>query len=132
MKRERYEARSLGWQVIRIDPDGTESTVEVWPEEKAKHRAKVLDQRVAESFEARKGRDECPPNALGTPTSSPNRLSISASGHADNEYAMIDSTIVRAHSAQRRRSKKTAKTRLGCALRHKPKPEPKRDYRGER
>jgi hypothetical protein len=52
--------------------------------------------------------------------------------NADNEYAMIDSTIVRAHSAQRRRSKKTAKTRLGCALRHKPKPEPKRDYRGER
>jgi hypothetical protein len=28
--------------------------------------------------------------------------------------------------------KKTAKTRLGCALRHKPKPEPKPDYRGER
>jgi len=30
----------------------------VWPEEKAKHRAKVLDQRAEESFEARKGRDE--------------------------------------------------------------------------
>jgi hypothetical protein len=58
MKRERYEARSLGWQVIRIDPDGTETTVEVWPEEKAKHRAEVLEQRAAESFEARKGRDE--------------------------------------------------------------------------
>ena len=27
----------------------------------AKHRAEVLDQRAAESFEARKGRDECPP-----------------------------------------------------------------------
>ena len=63
MKRERYEARALGWHVVRIDPNGTESTVEVWPEEKAKHRAAVLDQRAAESFEAeqklpRKGRDE--------------------------------------------------------------------------
>jgi hypothetical protein len=55
MKRERYEARSLGWHVVRIEPDGTESTVEVWPEEKAKHRAKVLDQRAAESFEATRG-----------------------------------------------------------------------------
>jgi hypothetical protein len=53
MKRQRYEARSLGWHVVRIEPDGTESTVEVWPEEKAKHRAEVLDQRAAESFEAR-------------------------------------------------------------------------------
>jgi hypothetical protein len=52
MKRERYEARALGWHVVRIDPSGTESTVEVWPEEKAKHRAAVLDQRAAESFEA--------------------------------------------------------------------------------
>ena len=52
MKRERYEARPLGWHVVRIAPDGTESTVEVWPEEKAKHRAEVLDQRAAESFEA--------------------------------------------------------------------------------
>jgi hypothetical protein len=63
MKRERYEARALGWHVVRIDPNGTESTVEVWPEEKAKHRAAVLDQRAAESSEAeqklpRKGRDE--------------------------------------------------------------------------
>jgi hypothetical protein len=63
MKRERYEARALGWHVVRIDPNGIESTVEVWPEEKAKHRAAVLDQRAAESFEAeqklpRKGRDE--------------------------------------------------------------------------
>jgi hypothetical protein len=63
MKRERYEARALGWHVVRIDPNGTESTVEVWPEEKAKHRAAVLDQRAAESFEAEqklplKGRDE--------------------------------------------------------------------------
>jgi len=63
MKRERYEARALGWHVVRIDPNGTETTVEVWPEEKAKHRAAVLDQRAAESFEAeqklpRKGRDE--------------------------------------------------------------------------
>jgi hypothetical protein len=55
MKRERYEARCLGWHVVRIEPDGTESTVEVWPEEKAKHRAKVLDQRAAESFEATRG-----------------------------------------------------------------------------
>ena len=29
MKRERYEARALGWHVVRIDPDGTESSVEV-------------------------------------------------------------------------------------------------------
>ena len=63
MKRERYEARALGWHVVRIAPDGTESTVEVWPEEKAKHRAEVLDQRAAENFEAeqklpRKGLDE--------------------------------------------------------------------------
>ena len=63
MKRERYEARSLGWHVVRIDPKGTESTVEVWPEEKAKHRAAVLDQRAAESFAAErklpgKGYDE--------------------------------------------------------------------------
>jgi hypothetical protein len=63
MKRERYEARALGWHVVRIDPSGAESTVEVWPEEKAKHRAAVLDQRAAESFEAerklpRKWRDE--------------------------------------------------------------------------
>jgi hypothetical protein len=62
MKRERYEARALGWHVVRIDPNGTESTIEVWPEEKAKHRAAVLDQGAAESFEAkqklpRKGRD---------------------------------------------------------------------------
>jgi hypothetical protein len=62
MKRERYEARAIGWHVVRIAPDGTESTVEVWPEEKAKHRAGVLDQRAAESFEAEqklpgKGRD---------------------------------------------------------------------------
>jgi hypothetical protein len=52
MKRERYEARAIGWHVVRIAPDGTESTVETWPEEKAKHRAEVLDQRAAESFEA--------------------------------------------------------------------------------
>ena len=52
MKRERFEARPLGWRVVRIAPDGTESTVEVWPEEKAKHRAEILDQRAAESFEA--------------------------------------------------------------------------------
>jgi hypothetical protein len=52
MKRERYEARALGWHVVRIAPNGTETTVEVWPEEKAKHRAAVLDQRAAESFEA--------------------------------------------------------------------------------
>ena len=63
MERERYEARALGWRVVRINPNGTETTVEVWPEEKAKHRAAVLDQRAAESFEAeqklpRKGRDE--------------------------------------------------------------------------
>jgi hypothetical protein len=63
MKRERYEARALGWHVVRIDRNGIESTVEVWPEEKAKHRAAVLDQRAAESFEAerklpRKGRDD--------------------------------------------------------------------------
>jgi hypothetical protein len=63
MKRERYEARALGWHVVRIHPNGTESTVEVWPEEKAKHRAAVLDQRAAESFEAErklppKGRDK--------------------------------------------------------------------------
>jgi hypothetical protein len=45
MKRERYEARALGWHVVRIAPNGTETTVEVWPEEKAKHRAAVLDQR---------------------------------------------------------------------------------------
>ncbi len=44
--------RLLGWHVVRIAPNGTESTVEVWPEEKAKHRAAVLDQRAAESFEA--------------------------------------------------------------------------------
>ena len=56
MKRERYEARAIGWHVVRIAPDGTESTVETWPEEKAKHRAKVLDQRAAEGFEARKRR----------------------------------------------------------------------------
>src|ERR1035438_4231566 len=43
MKRERYEARALGWYVVRIDPNGTESTVEVWPERKSKHRAAVLD-----------------------------------------------------------------------------------------
>jgi hypothetical protein len=48
----------MGWHVVRIDPDGTESTVEVWPEEQAKHRAEVLDQRAAEDFEARKRRDE--------------------------------------------------------------------------
>ena len=58
MKRERYEARALGWHVVRIEPDGTESTVEVWPEKKAKHRAEVLDRRAAETFEARKRRDE--------------------------------------------------------------------------
>lgn len=58
MNRERYEARAMGWHVVRIDPDGTESTVEVWPEEQAKHRAEVLDQRAAEDFEARKRRDE--------------------------------------------------------------------------
>ena len=63
MKRERFEARFLGWHVVRIAPDGTESTVEVWPEERAKHRAAVLDRRAAESFEAkqelpRKGRDK--------------------------------------------------------------------------
>jgi hypothetical protein len=63
MKRERYEARTLGWHVVRIAPDGTESTVEVWPQEKAKHRAEVLDQRAAENFEAerklpRKGPDK--------------------------------------------------------------------------
>jgi len=63
MKRERYEARALGWHVVRIAPDGTESTVETWPEEKAKHRAAVLDQRAAENFEAeqklpRKGPDK--------------------------------------------------------------------------
>ena len=52
MQRERYEARALGWHVVRIAPNGTETTVEVWPEEKAKHRAAVLDQRAAESFEA--------------------------------------------------------------------------------
>jgi hypothetical protein len=52
MKRERYEARAIGWHVVRIAPDGTESTVETWSEEKAKHRAEVLDQRAAESFEA--------------------------------------------------------------------------------
>jgi hypothetical protein len=50
----------------RVDPKGIESTVEVWPEEKAKHRAAVLDRRAAESFEAerklpRKGRDEYDP-----------------------------------------------------------------------
>jgi hypothetical protein len=58
MKRERYEARSLGWHVVRIDPDGKESTVEVWPEEQAKHRAEVLNRRAAESFAAQKRRDE--------------------------------------------------------------------------
>ena len=63
MKRERYEARALGWHVVRIDPNGTDSTVEVWPEEKAKHRASSLGPRAAESFEAerklpRKWRDE--------------------------------------------------------------------------
>ena len=52
MKRERYEARALGWHVVRIAPDGTESTVEVWPEEKAKNRAEVLDRRATENFEA--------------------------------------------------------------------------------
>jgi hypothetical protein len=48
----------MGWHVVRIDPDGTESTVEVWPEEQAKHRAEVLDKRAAEDFEARKRRDK--------------------------------------------------------------------------
>jgi hypothetical protein len=58
MNRERFEARDMGWQVVRIAPDGTESTVEVWPEERAKHRAEVLDKRAAEDFEARKRRDK--------------------------------------------------------------------------
>jgi len=53
----------MAWHVVRIAPDGTESTVETWPEEKAKHRAEVLDQRAAENFEAerklpRKGPDK--------------------------------------------------------------------------
>jgi hypothetical protein len=59
MKRERFEARALGshvvgWHVVRIDPSGSESTAEVWPEERAKHRAGVLDRRAAESFENEK------------------------------------------------------------------------------
>jgi hypothetical protein len=66
----------------------------------------------------------------------PNQLAKSIidirAADADNEYATIDSTIVRAHQHSAGAQKKTAKTRLGCALRHKPKPEPKPNYRGER
>jgi hypothetical protein len=57
MNRERFEARAMEWHVVRIGPDRSESTVEVWPEEQAKHRAEVLDKRAAEDFEAGKRRD---------------------------------------------------------------------------
>jgi hypothetical protein len=58
MDRERFEARAMAmdWHVVRIARDGTESTVEVWQEERARHRAEVLDRRAAEDFAARKRR----------------------------------------------------------------------------
>src|SRR4051794_26613596 len=72
MKRERYEARALGWHVVRIDPKGIESTVEVWPEErrsigrqswtKGRRKASKLNKNAAQGA----GRT----NALGTATSS--------------------------------------------------------------
>jgi hypothetical protein len=60
MKRTRYEARAVGWNVIRIDPDGREHIEEVWPEAKAKARAKALDDKAKKAKKAAKASGKKP------------------------------------------------------------------------
>ena len=47
MNRSRFVAKEVGWSVVKIDPDGTETVIEVASEEYAKARAAALN-RAAE------------------------------------------------------------------------------------
>ena len=47
----RFVVRAMGWTVVEISPDGSETTVEVWSKKKAKKRAAVLDKKAKRGHE---------------------------------------------------------------------------------
>jgi hypothetical protein len=61
MKRARYEARGVGWNVVRIDPDGKEFIEEVLPEAEAKARAKALNDEVKKASKTSGKKPRQPP-----------------------------------------------------------------------